>query len=234
MRFSAHPSLLEGAHNAALDEIRHARSAFDLAARFNLEAKGDAQTAQLKVEVGEFPESQLQLTSNLSMLASRTFEEGCIGKSSATSRLAYAIASLQEGSPAKSVMQQLLRDEARHAALAWATVLWARQRGAIFQALPREESLGSLELAEQDISKSPLLKWAGRIPESSEAHINALVNEVWVKPWWASVSQDSEVSQHLEVPDDGFGKAVAEAAHLVHKELKKFSFLSGREVSSSV
>src|SRR6185369_11435722 len=64
-------ALVEDAHRAALDEVRHARLCFDLASAYAGEA----------IAPGAFPfEGRVEVTSDLASIASRAAREGCIGE----------------------------------------------------------------------------------------------------------------------------------------------------------
>jgi hypothetical protein len=111
--------LIEAAHRASLDEIRHARLCFALASGFAGEA----------VEPGAFPLGKsLDIDSSLIGLATSTVIEGCIGETVAAIRAAEQLARAED--PAvRDALAIIAEDEARHAELAWKTVLWAIKEG---------------------------------------------------------------------------------------------------------
>jgi len=226
MRFAAHPSLIEGAHLAAIDEARHAKLSFDMASHLRGISQTGSKIANEGVQIGDFPVSDVRLSASLSAMATRTFEEGCMGESSASARLVFAISSLQGHSPSGAVMRELLGDEARHAALAWATIKWAVLNGATLTMPPSRVNQDKIlnSAASETASASPFLTWAGRIPESATARLHALVNDAWVVPWIQALLTGSEVLAVKSMPKDKFGDAVAEASRLVHEEFNKFSF----------
>ena len=111
--------LVEQAHAAALDEIRHARLCFALASAFQREAIGPGPLA-LGDSVG--------LSGDLVALARSTAEEGCIGETLAALLAAEELA--RETDPAVArVLQTIAEDESRHAELAFRTVAWAIREG---------------------------------------------------------------------------------------------------------
>ncbi len=117
MAAGAPPELVAGAHEAALDEVRHARACFGLAARY-----ADAPRSPGPMQVA----GPRDLT--LAELAVRTFLEGCVEESVAT------LCALRQHAacvfPAvRDVLSEIVEDESRHAALAWRTVAWALREG---------------------------------------------------------------------------------------------------------
>ncbi|MDF2696379.1 MAG: putative secreted protein [Labilithrix sp.] len=113
--------LVEAAHRAALDEVRHARLCFALASAY----------AQETIAPGPFPfEGHVQVTSDLASIAARAAKEGCIGET-----IAAAVAAEQLGSatdPAvREVLSTIAEDEARHSELAWRVVAWAIRTGGV-------------------------------------------------------------------------------------------------------
>merc|ERR1719162_1765483 len=118
-----------------------------------------------------------------------------MGESSASARLVFAISALQGNSPSAPVMRELLSDEARHAALAWATVKWAVLKGATLSVAPNKVDQDKFlnSAASTDALATPFATWAGRIPESAVASLHALVNDAWVFPWVQALVMGSEV-----------------------------------------
>eukprot|EP00747_Dinoflagellata_sp_TGD_P057795 gnl/TRDRNA2_/TRDRNA2_150817_c0_seq1.p1 gnl/TRDRNA2_/TRDRNA2_150817_c0~~gnl/TRDRNA2_/TRDRNA2_150817_c0_seq1.p1 ORF type:complete len:624 (-),score=108.30 gnl/TRDRNA2_/TRDRNA2_150817_c0_seq1:99-1970(-) len=215
MRFAAPSELVTAAHIAAVDEVRHAKKAFGLSAHFHgKEAVG--------VEVSPFPAAVVELSPSLDDLAMRALEEGCVGESTAVARLAYTLHVAHASSPARSTMEELLTEEAQHAALAWATVQWAVRRGAVVQ---RREASPALELSAQAESPLPLtLVWGGQVPLTTEAKISAMVAQAWSGPWAQAVSRGDAVLPPVSnmSADDPVAQAVNEAAQLVRQHLEKF------------
>ncbi len=115
MAVGAPPALLEGCHRAALDEIRHARLALDVA-----RALGDASW-----DFGPLPSVPTR-TVTLEQIALDALLEGCIGEGSAAAMTHIAADRARE--EIAGVQRIIAADETRHAALAWATVRWALEQ----------------------------------------------------------------------------------------------------------
>lgn len=116
MAVGAPAELVADAHQAAIDEVRHASRAFALAQLFG----GD------QVAPSAFPlKPELQISTNLSEVVRKNLEEGCMAEMVS---LAKAKEQLLQGgliTHEEMALQQVFQDEARHAALAWRTVQWA-------------------------------------------------------------------------------------------------------------
>lgn len=101
LAFGAPPDLLVGTHEAALDEIRHAQISF-------------SRTGHAPIGPGPCPAfANLRAHATLADLAVETYVDGCIGETIASLRL-RAVG-----------MNEMARDEERHAELAWRIVEWA-------------------------------------------------------------------------------------------------------------
>ena len=110
----APPDLVLDAQRASIDEIAHARDCFALARRYGATAAGPGG---LDVHDAIGPMT-------LADLAALTTEEGCIGET-----LGAALATAQlDGAvdpEVRRILTRIVRDEARHAELAWRFVAWA-------------------------------------------------------------------------------------------------------------
>ncbi|WP_437503745.1 hypothetical protein [Sorangium sp. So ce1099] len=115
MALGAPPQLLEAAHRAAVDEVRHARIALAIASFYAGEPVG----------VGPLPlRGALDDTGSLEELTLATVVEGCVGET--LSAIEAEVAAQAAEAPAvRMALQAIARDEARHAELAWAFVRWA-------------------------------------------------------------------------------------------------------------
>jgi len=114
LALGAPAQLIARAHEAALDEIRHAQLAFALASAY----------ADSPLEAARFDAlAQLPTASTLAALARETFLDGCIEETAAAVE-----ASLESTTEADPVVAATLRsiadDEVRHAELAWSIVAW--------------------------------------------------------------------------------------------------------------
>lgn len=143
MALGAPAELVGRATQAQSDEIRHAEQCFALASAYAGRAMGPGALA-----LPALPRPELV------RVAVEAFEEGCIGETMATCRAAVQLRS--ETDPGvRSVLEGIVQDERRHAALAWDIVSWAlatggeRVRAALIEALERAAlPSGSAELQE--------------------------------------------------------------------------------------
>ncbi|WP_437315516.1 hypothetical protein [Sorangium sp. So ce385] len=119
MAIGAPPQLLEAAHRAAVDEVRHARLALAIASAYAGEPVG----------VGPLPlGGALDDLGSLEALTLATVVEGCIGET--LSAIEAEVAAQAAQPPAvRMALLSIARDEARHAELAWAFVRWAIAAG---------------------------------------------------------------------------------------------------------
>lgn len=119
LALGAPPALVEEAHAAALDEARHARVSFGLAAAYR---GADVGPSPLPIGGG------LSITSDLVALAVSVARDACIGET-----VAAAVAREQLDRASDPEVQRALamiaEDEARHAELAWKAVAWALRFG---------------------------------------------------------------------------------------------------------
>lgn len=99
---------------ASLDEVRHAQACFALARRYGSEAFGPTE---LSLQGALNPLS-------LAELAALTAEEGVVGETLGTV-LAAAELDVSRDPDVLRVREKLLKDELRHAELAWRFVRWA-------------------------------------------------------------------------------------------------------------
>jgi hypothetical protein len=117
LALGAPPALVIGAQQASLDEVEHARVCFALASRYAGRAVGPGPLAAATPRAAD-----------LVRLACDTLVEGCVGETIA------ALAALRarrgcEDEVVAAALERIADDEARHAALAWATVGWAARVG---------------------------------------------------------------------------------------------------------
>lgn len=119
LALGAPSELVEAAHVAAQDEVRHARDAFALASAYAGEPLGPGPL--------DVPPSALTPRS-LAELAAESVRDGCVNET-----LASVLAATQRAhatDPAvQAVLDDVVRDEARHASLAWRIVRWAIGQG---------------------------------------------------------------------------------------------------------
>lgn len=119
LAMGAPAALVDAAHRAALDEVRHARISFALASAY--------RGAPVAPSVFPFG-GAVTLAPDLAALAAATAIEGCVGET-----LSAIIASEQLAAATDPAVRRALaaiaEDEARHAELAWRTVAWAVEVG---------------------------------------------------------------------------------------------------------
>ncbi|MEO8875322.1 MAG: ferritin-like domain-containing protein, partial [Polyangiaceae bacterium] len=121
LALGAPADLVEAAHDAALDEARHARDAYALASAYAGEAVGPGP-----LDVRGALEHIADVT--LAKLAIETFEDGCIGETIAAWDAREKAASCTD-SIVHEILARVADDEERHAALAWQAVAWAVKTG---------------------------------------------------------------------------------------------------------
>ena len=128
MRFGAPPDLIEGAHRAALDEIRHAQACFALASGY----------AGQPLRPGALGAGGLPApAATLAALADALVREGCVGETLAAVDAAARLAGARD--PAvRDALAMIVRDESAHAALAWRALRWVLAQdadGSVFAAV---------------------------------------------------------------------------------------------------
>ncbi|HEX2872515.1 MAG TPA: ferritin-like domain-containing protein [Polyangiaceae bacterium] len=118
LALGAPSDLVLGAQRAGLDEVRHARLCFGLAARYSGESVGpgalEIQGALDAPDLGSF--------------AARTVREGCVGETIAALNVAEQ-ARWATDPALRRALEGVARDEANHAELAWRAVRWAVAQG---------------------------------------------------------------------------------------------------------
>lgn len=209
LRFAAPPQLLQATHQAAAEEVQHAKLAFGLAVHL----RGDADAG---VQVKPFPITNVEVSPSLHVMVSRTLDEGCIGESSAVARLAYTLEFLSQDSPARAPVEQLLKEEARHAALAWATVQWASGKSVVAKLDASEESISNdPQAAAADLK----LSWGGRVPPHIAHRLTDITRKVWVKQWVSAFANGASATPRITPPLGPLGNAVMRASQLVSDAL---------------
>jgi hypothetical protein len=162
MALGAPESLVRLAHEAATDELRHARLAFGIA----------SDLAQVELGPGPLSLEGLTLDTDLVAFARATAREGCIAET--LSALQMAEARDRASDPRqRAVLEGIARDEAKHAALAWRALRWALDQGG------EEVRLALVEV----FSRAPSLPVSGGLlpPELARASVQRGWQEV-VRP----------------------------------------------------
>jgi len=124
--------LVNDALKAGLDEVRHARTSFEIASKL----------AAREVGPGPLPESKLEFGQDLKALALAVAREGCLDETLSTFAAAVEVGHIDEvldydmqDSPYSNIDRDLLgsiktelvtiaMDESNHSALAWRTLSW--------------------------------------------------------------------------------------------------------------
>jgi hypothetical protein len=142
----APPELVAKAHEAALDEVRHARACLRLAAAYAGRAVGP----------GAFPfHGAVPVATDLADIAARAALEGCVGETLAAVVAVEQLAVATD--PAvRDVLAMIAREEAAHAELAWRAVAWAMARGGepVRRAVARALEEGMRALVD-DVRRAP-------------------------------------------------------------------------------
>jgi hypothetical protein len=120
----APPELVEMAHRASLDEIRHARTCFALARRYGGAPLGPGP---LKLE-GLFSGAHASLEATLPDIAALCAEEGCVGETLGVLLASDALARARDPF-VREVLSRMLDEEAAHVELAWRVVSWCVTQG---------------------------------------------------------------------------------------------------------
>jgi rubrerythrin len=118
MALGAPPSLVRRAHEAALDEIRHAEICFDTA----------SDLLGREVRPGPLAGADGPLRTTPTSLALASLVDGCLGEGFATVML-EALAKRTSDPERAAVLTQIADDERRHAELAWSVLGWAIESG---------------------------------------------------------------------------------------------------------
>lgn len=159
----APPSLLVSAHRAGLDEVEHARMSFRVASLSAGRALGP----------GPLPISARAISEGLSLERSAVAAalDGCINETIAALEAAAAAAATKHEALV-IVLEEIARDEQRHAELAWEYVAWAigtggePVRAAVKQAA--EAAMTTLEATPEPVADATPAGWG--LIEQRERH----------------------------------------------------------------
>lgn len=113
LALGAPPGLLLGAQEAAADEVRHARFAYGLASRFAGRAVGP----------GPLPLDGAMPPLDAEGFVTGLIEEACVGETLGAAEAAAAAEAARDPE-VRAGLEGVARDEARHAALAWRSLVW--------------------------------------------------------------------------------------------------------------
>lgn len=121
MSLGAPSTLVERAHEAALDEVRHARESFAIASGYAGATLGPSALA-----VGQCGPRAVDLAT----LAVESLREGCLGEGSAAAWM-RASAAQTDDATLRQKLYAMADDESRHADLGWAIVRWCESLGGV-------------------------------------------------------------------------------------------------------
>ena len=183
LAFGAPADLVDAAHAAARDEVRHAADAYALASAF----------AGKRVGPGALDLAGVAPHTELAAFARAAFVEGCVGETLAALEADEALRVVRErdapdapdapdsrDSRIARVLDVVARDEARHAELSWRVVAWALAEGGapVRDAITREvsrirEELDLLAAERTDIDDENILETYGVLSTIRASHVRA-------------------------------------------------------------
>ncbi len=174
LALGAPADLIEDAHRAAVDEVRHARLCFGLASAYAGETIGP----------GTFPfDGRVEVTDNLAQLAACTAEEGCIGETIAACVAAEQLA-LATDPAVRRALEIIVADESRHAELAFRTVAWAIRVGGTSVRAAVARVFGAMNITEPigDDHQNDALVAHGRLAPLAEQGVKRRAMDEVVRP----------------------------------------------------
>jgi len=122
MTNQAPPDLVQASLVAAMDELRHAQTSFEMASLLS----GST------IEPSALPASQHDFQENLTTLAAGVAKEGCVDETLSALVLAASVDQIQQGDDAADPTMkflaekttQIAKEEGSHSVLAWRTIHW--------------------------------------------------------------------------------------------------------------
>ncbi len=174
LAFGAPPELVSEAHQAALDEISHARVTFALASAYAGAELGPQAFSEAK---------RMAPATDLATWARETIEDGCLGETIAAAE-AHTAAQQSEDPVVRDVLLEIAADETRHAELAWKILRFALQAGGEEVAAVARTALTTLAVRKQSPSedRSADLIQHGILGEQASACLRTKVINVVVQP----------------------------------------------------
>ena len=186
LALGAPPQLVEGAHRAALDEVRHAQLCFGIASVY---AGTPLGPGPLPIDERAFSRFDLVSAARAAVL------EGCIGETLATVEAERA-AELAEPRAVRDALIVIAREESEHAALAYRFISWAVTQGgadvraAVIAAF--EEAIAAHGAAVQDDAAAPVdprLAAHGRLCASEREALRMRALDTLIGPLAATVAR---------------------------------------------
>ena len=135
MALGAPADLVARAHAAALDEIRHASLCFAIAAAYDGDARGP----------GALPIPRRRGPPTFASLVRDTLVDGCFGETVAALD-AYAACTRATEPTVRAALEEIARDEERHAELAFAALSWLLTEGGEAARASLEHALAAIEV----------------------------------------------------------------------------------------
>lgn len=169
--------LVKQAHEAALDEVEHARICFALASHY----------AGKKLGPGPLSSRSVKRHASIARIVCATIEEGCVGETLVAAEAEWA-ASRARDDAVRFALEVIARDETRHGQLAWEFVSWAlRSCGA---SLWEESELAffaavkAARLPRAAKIQASLLEAHGELSDATRIRVRAGVLDQAIVPAW--------------------------------------------------
>ena len=170
--------LVRESQEAGLDELEHARLAFALASQY-----AGQELAPGNLDIGG------ALDADANDFVDSLVLEGCIGESVAAA-IAAAHAEATGDEAVRVVLERVIADETRHAALAWKTLRWAMSQGGDAVVARVERLLRSAE--REAVPHHTVVLGCDDVPTAQdEAAIRAAALRSVVRPVWDSLRASS-------------------------------------------
>jgi hypothetical protein len=117
VHLGAPPEMISRASSAAMDEVRHAQIATQMARRIDGQSQGP----------GALDCADVSARTDWAQIAAACVHEGCVGETIAAAQLAVAART----APAEiaTTLRSMSDDEEQHAALAWRFIAWSWKSG---------------------------------------------------------------------------------------------------------
>lgn len=191
LSMGAPPSLLRAAHEAALDEIEHARLAYSLASAYADEPVGP----------GRLDVTGVAPSADEREIVTALVREACVGETTAAAE-ALEISTLVTDPALREAYARIARDESRHAELGWRCLAWMLNRSPEL----RSTAERAFSRAMESISAAPLVASDVVAPEhgllssASLADLRARAAEEIVGPCRRALLSPAAVSRSLDAP----------------------------------
>jgi hypothetical protein len=207
MSNQAPPDLIRDSLNAAMDELNHATTAFEMASLL---------TGQ-QIEPGALPPSKLTFDKNLTALALATAREGCIAETLSALELAIEVdrsADVDADTDDVSVMlmrktKTIALEEGRHSVLAWRTIHWVCSTDSAACDIVKRQVFEKVELAGAGKGRSGSQADSVKIEEAWTRLFETLVSFVTIQEdatlagAWSSTLDCASADTHEEEDEAG-------------------------------